>query len=358
MVKSRLSTLISLLGLWSLIISTCHAQWAFGLKAPCPERVPFKLFAGTIMVRKDLKETKRKRNAFGTLHALGYKANRSGVYPQGSQMRPAKSLTTTDPEFRQGSDHLLSGIFRVYWRNGTLQSEQVFKDGYVLSYKGYYKNGNLMYWVDNDISVDRCLFTSYAQHCLNDEGPLPIREYIVTYIDKRLGWYSPSYASEASRHDWKMECELFAEPLLFVRYGSSQKRAMVPQRAVDSFMIVHPDRRRMPAYAKVLLPRKRCPDGSFDLSGLEMTLTHVSGEPVKWTGAELVLPQGKPFVGLRTRKPALDRYHYFPLGKQTETGFQAYYLTPGVYTMSIHYRANPDAEPVLIDQVPFSVLAN
>lgn len=353
----RIARFVSLLGLLIMVLAHCQAQWATGIKSPCPERVPFKLIAGTTRVGKDLQETKRKSKAFGAIHTLGYAANQSGVYPGGARMRPTRRLTTTDPEFRKGSDHLISGTFRLYYRNGVLQQELVFKDGYILSDKTYYKNGNLMYWIDYDLDIDHCLFTCHVQRCLTKKGPLPTTEHILTYIDKRYGWHSPSYASTARWHDWKMECETWAQPLQFIQPGHTDSRIMAPERAVEAYFI-RTDRSVMPAYAIVRLPSKRCLDRPFKVSGLEMSLTHTNGAPVQWTSVELVLPNSIPFAGLRSRKPALGRYHCFPLGKRTSFGYKAYDLKPGTYTMSIHYRANPVAAPVLIDQVPFGVSGN
>ena len=110
------------LSVWSVLGPLlCTAQWTTGPKAPCADRLYFKLYADTMLVKKNLREIQRKGKAYGAIHAMGYWAARSGIYPRGRPMRPLKRLTTTDTAYRKGSTHLLSGAYRVHWRNGHLR---------------------------------------------------------------------------------------------------------------------------------------------------------------------------------------------------------------------------------------------
>ena len=71
----------------SVVISTwlvvsqaaCTAQWTTGPKAPCAERLYFKLRADTVLVSKDLSDTNRKGKAHGAVHSMGWWASPSGL---------------------------------------------------------------------------------------------------------------------------------------------------------------------------------------------------------------------------------------------------------------------------------------
>lgn len=329
------------------------AQWTTGPKSHCPDRLYFKLHTDTMLVRKDLRDIKRKGKAYGAVHSMGWWANPSGLYSGSRPLRPLKRLTTTDTAYRKGSTHLLSGVYRVHWRNGKVKEELIFKQGYILSEKIYYKNGNLLLWRDYDIEFDGCLFSNYSQHCLTDEDKAPVSEYFDTFIDKHPGGYLPSYAWKAKRHEWQLACEIWAEPIRFMKLDVPRIRGGNPKRAIDA-LLVRSGQPTMPAYVAVQLPRKECQGHRLEPSNVTMTLTHADGSPVERTPAIAVLPSS-PDNGLRPRKPMLDGYYYFPLGVRTGDITEAYALSPGSYRMSILYHADSNSTPVLIGSAPLDV---
>lgn len=329
------------------------AQWTTGPKSPCPDRLYFKLHTDTTLVRKDLRDITRKGKAYGAVHSIGWWANPSGLFPSGRPMRPVKRLTTTDTAYRKGSTHFLSGVYRTHWPNGNLKEELVFNEGYILSNKTYYKNGNLLLWLDYDIDFDGCLFSCYGQHCLASDAEPPVSEFIDTFIDKRPGRHHPAYAWKAKRHNWQLACEIWAEPIRLMTLNVSSIRDRNPKRAIDA-LLIRSGQPAMPAYVAVQLPRKECQGHQLDPSKVTMTLTYADGRPVERIPAVAVLPSS-PDSGLRPRKPLLDGYYYFPLGERTGDITEAYALSPGSYGMSFHYRAEANIDPVLIGSAPLDV---
>jgi hypothetical protein len=182
----------------------CTAQQTPGPKDPCIERVRFRFKIGsdTVLVRRDLHDTKRKGNAFGAIHALGYKTNRSGLYPLDRIDLPENRISTTDTAFRRRSDHMLSGAFEFFYRNGTLMREYVFSKGYIVSLKTYRRDGSLAEWFDYDFDYDGCLFTFHVQMCHREKGREWTSESVYTSIDKKLRLYEMGFALAAKRRGW------------------------------------------------------------------------------------------------------------------------------------------------------------
>lgn len=338
----------------SLFPSISTAQWTTGAKFPCNDRVYFKVYADTMLVRKDLRDTNRKRKAHGAVHAMGWWASQSGNYPGARFALPGKRFSTTDTAFRRGSNHLLSGTFSFYYRNRRLRSEYVFNEGYELSEKHYRRdNGSLYMWVDFDIDFDGCLFSRFEQVCRTEDGVERSFESIFTYVDKKPGFFQPDYAWKAKQHNWQLACEIWAVPIRYTRLDSSKVRLRSTEHALD-VLLIRPGQSAMPAYVAVQLPRKECPGPRLKPSDLEMTITHTDGSPI---GRSPMLALIKPSPGnsFRTRKALLGPYFYFPLGLDTVDGFRAYDLSPGQYRLSIHRKEKGSGTPVLIGTVPLEV---
>ncbi len=331
----------------------CTAQWTTGPKVPCNDRVYFKVFSDTMLVRRDLHDTKRKGKAYGAIHTMGWWANRTGHYPMGRLDLPENRIITTDTSFRRGSGHMLTGAFQFLYRNGNLMQEYVFANGYILTYKQYRRDGSLALWLDYDIDFDGCLFSCFEQVCRTEGGVERSFESIFTYIDKKPGSYQPNYAWKAKRHNWRLACEIWAEPIRFMTLNVSRIRDRDPKRAIDA-LLIRSGQTAMPAYVAVQLPRKECQGHQLDPSKVTMTLTYADGRPVERTPAVALLPSS-PDSGLRPRKPLLDGYYYFPLGERTGDITEAYALSPGSYQMSFHYRADANIDPVLIGSAPLDV---
>ena len=338
----------------ALFQSISTAQWTTGPKFPCNDRVYFKVYADTTLVRKDLRDTKRKRKAHGAVHAMGWWGSQSGNYPGARFDLPRKRFSTTDTAFRRASNHLLSGTFSFYYRNGKLQSEYVFNEGYELSEKHYRRdNGALYMWVDFDIDFDGCLFSRFEQVCRTEGGVERSFESFFTYIDKKPGSYHPDYAWKAKRHNWQLACEIWAVPIRYTHLDSSKVKMRSTEHALD-VLLIRPYEYSMPAYVAVELPRDECPGPSFRPSDLEMTITHADGRPVG-RSPMLALIKPSPGNGFRTRKALFGPYFYFPLGDYTANGFQAYDLSPGSYEMEIFAKPDTSSGPILIGSAPLEV---
>lgn len=334
----------------------CTAQWTTGPKTPCNDRVNFKVFADTTLVRRDLHDTKRKGKAYGAIHAMGWWADRTGLYPAGRLDLPENRILTTDTSFRRGSDHMLTGSFQFFYRNGRMKEEYVFNKGYILSYKHYLPDGSLAIWSDFDIDYDGCLFSCFQQICGTEGGVERSDESISTYIDRKPGSYQPSYAWKAKRHNWQLACEVWAEPVRLMQLDIPKVRDGYPERALDA-LLIRSGQPTMPAYVAVQLPRKECQGHQLEPSKVTMSLTHADGRSVERKPAVAVLPSSPDNV-LRPRKPLLDGYYYFPLGERAGDITEAYALSPGSYRMSIHYQADANSSPVLIGTAPLDVYGN
>ena len=188
-----------------ILQTLCAAQWTTGPKMPCNERVHFKVFADTMLVRGDLHDTKHNGKAYGAVHVMGWWANRTGHYPGNRNDLPENRILTTDTAFKRGSDHMLTGVFQFFYRNGTLMQEYVFNDGYILSDKRYRPDGSLALWLDYDIDYDGCLFSYYAQQCHQEKERTWTTESIFTFIDQRPRDYRLGFAMEAKRRGWIMK---------------------------------------------------------------------------------------------------------------------------------------------------------
>ncbi len=188
-----------------LLQTLCAAQWTTGPKAPCNERVHFKVFEDTMLVRRDLHDTKHKGKAYGAVHVMGWWANRAGLYPGDRLDLPGNRILTTDTAFRHGSGHMLTGIFQFFYRNGNLMQEYIFNNGYILSDKRYRPDGSLALWLDYDIDYDGCLFSYYVQQCHQEQERVWTTESIFTFIDHRPGNHRLSFAMEAKRRGWTMK---------------------------------------------------------------------------------------------------------------------------------------------------------
>ncbi len=257
----------------------CTAQWTTGPKVPCNDRVYFKVFSDTMLVRRDLHDTKHKGKAYGRIHTMGWRANRTGHYPMGRLELPENRIITTDTSFRRGSGHMLTGAFQFLYRSGNLMQEYVFANGYILTYKQYRRDGSLALWLDYDIDFDGCLFSCFVQVCRTEGGVERSFEYLNTYIDRRPGSFDTNYAWKAKRHNWQLACEIWAVPIRYTRLDSSKVRMRSTERALD-VQLMRPGQSSFPAYVAVKLPLKECPGPRLRPIDLEMTITHADGRAV------------------------------------------------------------------------------
>lgn len=194
----RLITLLLLCFAWFPYRSTAAGQGnQDSLQGPpCIARSKHQLSFARVWVNKDLAATNKEGTAFGSCFA--YEGSGSYLYP-GILDANLHGLYTTDVEFRRGSTHLLDGRFESKHKNGLAKMVLVFRQGFLLSWKQYDKKGDLIDWVDHEVDLDGCAYTSFFHGCVPQNGRLATFDYICTCINGRYKCYAPEEFWEAKR---------------------------------------------------------------------------------------------------------------------------------------------------------------
>ena len=180
--------------LFALVELTCTAQWAKGPKSSCSDLLSQRITGDTLWVRKDLHDTRSRKKVYGAIHALGWSANPSGLYPTSRFDLSKARTTTTDTCFKKGNRKLVSGTFQFYYRKGVLKREFIFKEGFMLSDKNYFKDGSLASWIDYDIDLNNCLFSCFVQQCSAGSEQRVIQELFQIPVNGRLKFLKPEEA--------------------------------------------------------------------------------------------------------------------------------------------------------------------